>query len=278
MNRLTLIALSAIIALVGFSCGTSQNSASLVAPTLGVGSEGADGARGADFAKLTESYGTWQDVKIPLSVSLSQPVKAGISGTVTMTRDRDIYISMRFLGMEVLSIYVTQDSLFATYKPGKLYVAESLDGLLGGFPVTVGNVQDLLLGRAFVAGRGLLTTGMAADVTVTKASKGYVITPASVRGVGYTFSVNASDQVAMLTVTPSGSEAVTVTYGTDVSTKAGNVSPTATVLANVPGARINATLEWDLDNARWNSGSTKTWTAPKGYKKVHAADLLQLSL
>ncbi len=69
-----------------------------------------------------------------------------------MQRDRSVHLSLRFLGMEVASLMVTQDGIFALYKLERLYFAESISDLLGGFPTTVGNVQDLLLGRAFILG------------------------------------------------------------------------------------------------------------------------------
>ena len=69
-----------------------------------------------------------------------------------MQRDRSVHLSLRFLGMEVASLMVTRDSIFALYKLERLYFAESISDLLGGFPATVGNVRDLLLGRAFILG------------------------------------------------------------------------------------------------------------------------------
>ncbi|WP_303041674.1 DUF4292 domain-containing protein, partial [Duncaniella muris] len=101
---------------------------------------------------LSDSYGTWSDVKIPLTLRLKSPKKISIGGTLTMQRDRSVHLSLRFLGMEVASLMVTQDSIFALYKLERLYFAESISDLLGGFPATVGNVQDLLLGRAFILG------------------------------------------------------------------------------------------------------------------------------
>lgn len=69
-----------------------------------------------------------------------------ISGRVTMIRDRSIYMSLRMIGMEVATVYVNTDSIFATEKLHKQMLASDFDKTLGG-KLSVGELQGLLLGE-----------------------------------------------------------------------------------------------------------------------------------
>lgn len=69
-----------------------------------------------------------------MNVSLKLPKRISASGTMTMTRGKDISISMRVLGIEVATLYITGDSVIALDKWHKYYLAESVESLLGGCP------------------------------------------------------------------------------------------------------------------------------------------------
>ena len=217
---------------------------------------------------LSDSYGSWSDVKIPLTLRLKSPKKISIGGTLTMQRDRSVHLSLRFLGMEVASLMVTQDSIFALYKLERLYFAESISDLLGGFPATVGNVQDLLLGRAFILG----------DTPLAGTPENWTITPSgSPSGMSYAFTLSTpTGNLESLTVTPATRKPLTAEY-TDFAT--GPVGPfAATTLLTAAGGKttLSAQLELNARRAEWNTGATKNWSTPKGYTRIKAADILKI--
>lgn len=220
---------------------------------------------------LSDSYGTWSDVKIPLTLRLKSPKKISIGGTLTMQRDRSVHLSLRFLGMEVASLMVTQDSIFALYKLERLYFAESISDLLGGFPATVGNVQDLLLGRAFILGDTPLAPSRC---TLAGNSENWTITPS---GMSYAFTLSTpTGNLESLTVTPGSRKPLTAEY-TDFAT--GPVGPfAATTLLSATGGKttLSAQLELNARRAEWNTGATKNWSTPKGYTRIKAADILKI--
>lgn len=90
----------------------------------------------------------WQDIQIPVRVNLEKPMSFSMSGRATMLRDSLINISMRVLGMEVAVINLNSDSLFLVDKFHKYYFAEPLQDILGSHKMSVGQIQDLILGTA----------------------------------------------------------------------------------------------------------------------------------
>lgn len=89
---------------------------------------------------------TWQNVQIPVRVSLEKPMSFTMSGRATMFRDSLINISMRVLGMEVAVINLNTDSLYIVDKFHKYYFAEPLVSVLGSHKMSVADIQDIIMG------------------------------------------------------------------------------------------------------------------------------------
>lgn len=70
-----------------------------------------------------------------------------------MERNKSLSITLRFLGMEVGSLCVKDDSITVIDRFNKAYFKSDVMSLLDGFPATTGNLQDLLLGHIFVPAR-----------------------------------------------------------------------------------------------------------------------------
>lgn len=88
----------------------------------------------------------WTDLEVPLNISLNSPTRANVAARVKMVRGQMIDVSLRIIGFEVGRLYVTEDSVFGMIKPSKVYMAESLKDVAGQFPVTVSDIQDMLIG------------------------------------------------------------------------------------------------------------------------------------
>lgn len=95
--------------------------------------------------KLTEDSGTIQTFTIPFKLTISGNMSA--NGKAYMQLDKDIYLSIRFMGMEVVSFYANSDSVFLYDKLHHTLIADKL----GINPNTnkqmsINELQDFLFG------------------------------------------------------------------------------------------------------------------------------------
>lgn len=270
---LLLITLSALLTVSCRSGRSATGSGDSYEPS---GSSLSQSALKTRLTTLSDSYGDWTDLKAPLTLRLKSPKKLSISGTLTMKRGENIHLSLRFLGIEMASMMVTQDSIFALYKLEKLYFAESLTDLLGGFPATVENVQDLLLGRAFILG----DTPLSASRCKLEGDRfNWTITPeGSPKGMSYTFTVDTgTDRLESLTVTPGSRKPMTAEYSDFSKGPFGPFAATTLLTASGASTTLSAELDINANRSEWNTGAAKTWTAPKGYTRVTAAQIMKIA-
>lgn len=226
------------------------------------------------FNNLEGSYSQWESVKMPVNLNLVSPKSMSISGTLTMERDKALNLSLRFLGMEVAAVTVTQDSIYAVYKLEKLYFAESISDLLGGFPATVGNVQDLLLGRPFMLGENSLSLSRC---SLSGNGATWTITPDRYpAGMSYDFTVDTpTGNVELLTVNLPSRTPITADYSDFAVSATGPLAGMTAISARSGNTRFAAEITLNTRKAEWGNSTVKAWTAPKGYKRALAADILK---
>lgn len=229
------------------------------------------------LAEVASTYKDWNDVEIPVELELLKPREFSVSGRATMVKNQSIYISIRVLGFEAANIYVNNDSIHATYKLGKLYIAEDVKKLLKGYPVSVGDLQNLILGRAFVIGKGTFSPKLKGDMKIESNGNIWYATPyCNVPGVNYQFAFDDSTNILkLLTVLIQGANPVLCNYSDTDYTSVGNIAQSLLISANTNKQSISASIKWNADKAKWNTGAKPKWKAPKGYKKVNAEDLLK---
>lgn len=264
-----------MLMLVG--CKSTKSSLSSTTNIEDLGKEGA-----AMLSQRVDSvisfYNDWHDVVVPIDLSLHQPKSFSVSGRATMVKDESIYISIRVFGFEAANIYVTPDSIFASYKLNKIYIAEETGRLLANYPVTVGNIQDLLLGRAFMLGKGTLSSDMKKKLDLNSTAESWSVTPSqNLKKVIYSFLFDLnSNALAMTKVDIEGKKPVECKYmNPPVNTAAGYVPKGINISTTLKDIPIDATIAWNLSSAKWNSGATAKWKTPKGYKRISVSDLLK---
>ncbi len=218
-------------------------------------------------------YHSWNDVELPVDLELISPSEFSVSGRATMVKDKSIYISIRVFGFEAANIYINNDSIHATYKMGKIYIADDVRKLLKGYPVNVGDLQNILLGRAFILGDGTIKS--ANGISVLSKGATWEVTPkCEIDGVNYYFTFNSvDDTLKLLTVLIQGANPVLCNYNNIADSEIGKVAEEITISANLK-QQLKASLKWNLKKAKWNTGATPKWKAPKGYKRVNIEDLL----
>lgn len=225
------------------------------------------------FDRLEGSYTSWDEMKVPVNLSLKSPKRFNVGGTLTMVRDRSIHLSFRFLGMEVASVMVTPDSIYALYKLERIYFAEKISDLLGGFPATVGNVQDMLLGRPFVLGENAVHFS---DCKIEGTAATWSITPSrSPFGMSYDFTVDTpTGNVELLTVNIPSRAPITAEYSDFASSATGPLAGTTLISAPTSRGTFSGELELNPRKAEWGRGYARSWSVPRGYTRVKAADIL----
>lgn len=128
--------------------------------------------RKAVVKAVTSTYRTWNSVRLDGKIQTSLiPVSPSVR--IYMEKDRLIDASVRapFLG-EVARVVVSNDTALVINKMTRVYAKLAVADLLRDIPVGIGELQDLLLGRVFVAGAGEFSVRNADDVAMFPAAEG----------------------------------------------------------------------------------------------------------
>lgn len=268
-----------ILALMSAGCSSSRKTARQQPATGPVPTEIALQTPQQRFSQLCAGYADWQDVNIPVRISLTEPKSVSFAARATMKRNEWISLSVRMLGFELASVWIDNDSVHAIDKYHKVYISESLKRFFAGADFTIGDVQDLLLGRGFLAGRngGTFTTPMENAVELSSTDDGLIILPqAKNPGFEYGFMLypNANNILAA-SVSAGDTHAGVVTYSDFVATPQAGTFAASADFAMVKGRKAAASVVWSMNSAKWNTGERKVWKRPSGYRRIDAASLLK---
>lgn len=219
--------------------------------------------------ELTEAYAPWQNLSVPVTLSIRDSGLPRLSGTMTMTEGTQIHVSLRLLGMEMAALCVTGDSVKGYVKVQKTYLAESIPQLLGGYPATVADLQSLLLRRVFTIGAD---KPLLKDAVITEAASGNAYTIAPVPPAGtppYQFEVSLPDNTLQLLTLEHGSKKGVAAYGKD-----GSLTLSGTMEQKSFGASVG--INWD--RAVWDDPSfrPRDFKIPQGYRRIRADQIIKL--
>jgi Holliday junction resolvase RusA-like endonuclease len=269
---------AAIIAIAALAITGCRSSSTATGGTAAYGST--DGGKTADpaaaYSSLVASYADWSTLSVPVKIELTKPKRFSISGRAYMRRDIDVLISLKFLGMEVATIYIDNDSVHVTEKVHKYYVADGVSSLLAGYPLTVADLQSLLMGQAFVAGKGRATaaTRQAFDLKAD-GSTALLTAVDPPDGIAYAFTV-ADSAVGSLSVSPDDYPTTTVSFSDTATSPAGPVASTVSVDAKAGSTPLTVAIKWSMASAEWNKDTQRRWKAPAGYTRLKRGDIINL--
>lgn len=269
--RLSFIFPVLLCALILTGCNSSRKTVSPAAGPVAV-------TVSERYDVLTGSYGGWTDVTVPLSIDIVSPKGFSISGRARMIRGKSVDISLRMLGFEVGRLYATTDSVYGMVKVGKTYMAESLAEIFPGMPFTLGNLQDMLMGRLFYMGSDSPVAGDFKKFDAESVDGGWILIPKThPAGLEYGFNLTLDNLLRSLVIAVTQKNIVaqcdySAAY---VDSKMGPLMSDLRVKSDTPRYKIDASLSWRWNDARWNEGAVTNWSMPKGYKLVKAADLVK---
>lgn len=279
-NLIISVISSAAIAIAISGC-RSQKDAAATSATENIGNGYTKQTPLADrYPTLVDSYKEWATVSVPVKIELNEPKRFSISGRAYMDRDKSVLLSLRMLGLEVATVYIDNDSIFITEKLHKYYVAEDVESLLAGYPVTVGDLQSMLLGQAFVAGKGRIDKRESNMMSLSSVPTGgsWAITPPSpAEGIGYTFTISDSDnRLESLTVTIEDHHPTSVIYTHPAQSPAGAVNGRLEISSHAAKKPISASMKWNFKGAEWNTADLRQWKRPKGYTRLKRSDIINV--
>lgn len=242
-----------------------------------------------NFTDLAASYSDWSDVQMPVKLQIIQPKRISISGQAKMKRDEAILISLRIFGFEVGSVYADKDSVQIYAKAADMYYTESLTKFTERYGLTLGDLQSLMLGRAFTPGGGSIKSGdagkfeiKAADEITAGNGSAFTITPKSLpKGLSWSYTAVAmpdeTPRLSTMAIEATGLAAIDCAFGRTQLTAAGAVASSFEAATVLNKKQFDVACYWTLDNSRWNSGlSLNKPKVSKGAKRVDTAQLLKI--
>lgn len=233
----------------------------------------------SEVADLASTYTQWQTLYAPVSVRCSRPFSISLSGRATMQRDSFIYLSMRMIGFEVAVLYVDTDSAVAIDKYHKIVASVPLSDITARTGLTLGDIQDVLLGRAFYPGRGTLCSigGVESLFSADNSDPDMmVLMPRRLpEGAQWWFTVDHSPALRRLTVEPDGHSPFVIEYADAVAeTPGGTVASFVNLTGAVGNRAIEASIQWNLGKAKWNEPVERPSLSYKGYRRLSADELI----
>lgn len=215
----------------------------------------------------------WQTLSVPASVRIDGGSLPRLSGTLSMVRDSEIRFSIRILGMEAGALAVTDDSVKGYVKLNRIYVAESIRDLLGGYPATVGNLQALLLDRLFTVGDPKPVTKDAIFTPMGRTA--FSILPRVAAGQpSYSFTVAMPEPRISALLMSYGGHRAQVTYSGSASADLSLAIDAASQSRKLFGATVDLQCSRASDNLP--DYARRPFVIPSGYRRIPASALTQM--
>lgn len=222
---------------------------------------------------LADSYQPWTSVMLTGKLS-SENLPVSPSVRIYMERDKRIMISIRaILFGEVGRVEIDGNTLLAVNKIKKVYVRQDLTSLFSRFPLTVGNVQDIFLGRVFLTGFGTLSREnfAMADFNYSQEDNMWDVLPLEMPYAGTAYFFRCFSDGTLDSLVASYGE----NYGAAVAYDFSGNGIEEGFYVGIDGKEIEATLKFGAPS--WNAKPLESMekNIDKKYKKVGFRDFLK---
>ncbi|MBD5221934.1 MAG: DUF4292 domain-containing protein [Bacteroidales bacterium] len=219
---------------------------------------------------VTQDYKPWKSVLIDGKIGMDRlPVSPNVK--IFMQKGSEITISIRVpLIGEVGRIQLTKTQVLAINKIKKVYAKEQLGDFLTDLPVTLDDVQTMILGRAFVAGQGQLSTLNCDKTKCYVMEEGWLLVPDEPIGgsVNYGFQFGPEGKLEVFTAAPESNAVVASAFYTYDGKKI------TMDLEAVAGAKeYDATLK--MNSFNYNATPLESIRLDKNYQKVSVKEFLK---
>ena len=260
--------MSVAMAMIGTSCSSSRQ-----AVNNGQTPSGIDSKIG-EYAQ----YATWKTLvskgKVTLTAGAGKTVSSSMQ--MKMIAGRSISISVRpLLGIEMARLYIANDEIIILDRYHKIDVREKASVLTSGVPVDINTLQDILLGRPHILGKGTFTAALAGDVVLTADNGTVKLTPVEqYEGFNYAYVFNADRNLERLDVSPAGGESIySANYRNVETTLAGKVATEVDVATKLNGTDI--ALGLSLKTLTWNNDISDDIEIPADYQEATGSSIIK---
>ena len=223
------------------------------------------------LASVTGSYSQWQTFTAKGRFTVSGRESLSASMQMRMAHDRYIYISLRGgMGIEGGKIFITRDSLYVIDKINKCYVADEISLFTAGIPVTLGELQQLLLCRAFNAGS---TPAMA----MAAGNGGFAATTVADDSLAtFTFAFDRYNLLGTVSAsTSTGLASCNVGYSGYIDTdKGGIVATSIAIISQMQDTQLALQADYSPASIKWDSPLDDRLSIPPSYNRADAQSLL----
>lgn len=267
-KAIQLVIMAVLVGMLATSCGSQKQNAGQTS--------GGEYVSSKDRLTAIAQYGSWNTLTAGGKVALGAGKSMSSSMQLKMVRGKSISISMRpLLGIEVAKIHIEGDQIVIIDRIHHIYIEEKASLLTSGVPVDVTTMQDLLLGRAHILGKGTLSSKMSGDVTLNEKDGVVTLTPKQTyEGFGYAYTFDADNHLVALDVYPDGEASIyNILYGNTTGTVAGTVATLINASTTIAGKPV--TLDLNLKNLQWNGSVDNSLEIPSGYSKTDASAILK---
>ncbi|MCM1451865.1 MAG: DUF4292 domain-containing protein [Clostridium sp.] len=234
LNPQAIIAILCAMAIAFASCGRKKPVQAVDFSVAMVGALPMDSVNGM----IGGAYQPWRDVQMPVTVTMIDDDDKGqsMSGRLAMVRDSAIEISLRAMGVEAALAYIDPDTVVVVDKYHKQYLAEPYPSVFGASGLSLGNLQDALLGAPF-----------------------------SPQSMPEAWSGRAQDEILQSVVFQDEDALVVGLYGDkDID-----------VLVQIADKRARMAIKFNYDQAKWDTGRKIRLRAPKGGSRIYGVDIMQ---
>lgn len=231
-STLSICLCAALLAIA--SCGRRKAQPDVDFSSALIGAEALDSV----YARIGHTYRPWADVQLPVSITLidSEGKGQSLSGRLTMVRDSAIEISLRAMGVEAATAYIDSDTVVVADKYHKQYLAEPYCSVFGASGLSVGNLQDALLGTPFM------------PEDMPDAWKATV----------------EADILQSLIFADDGVQVIGLYGDNDLD-----------VLAMMADKQARLSIKFNFGQAKWDTGRKLRLRPPKGGTRIYGVDIMQ---
>lgn len=234
---------------------------------------------GSPVMRLAASYAAgdiWTDFYAPFSLKISSPMSFSLSGRATMVRDRSILLSLRMLGIEMAQLYVDTDSACFVDKYHHCFCSVPTASLTAVAGITLGNLQDMLIGRAFIPGRDGVIRPSDENLLIVESGEPALMRPRKNSRIAWAIELLQDARVVKTLIDAGAERELSMEYSDVTPTPLGRLPRTVSLDAEAGKLRLDAKVTWSYDKIKLNNGNIAPWTAPTGYKQISPADLIDM--
>ena len=222
--------------------------------------------------EMISGYKSWSRVELSGKLLMDRlPLRPTVK--VYMEKDVCVRISVRapFIG-EAGRLEISGNNILGVNKLKKVYVSEDISDIAGGLPLTVGNIQDILLARVFIVGSGTLSLQNFAQALVERYdSENWYIVPFNQpfpSGINYGFNAGDDCRLSLLYVTDGNSLSGSLSY-----TYEGEKTD---ILCQVSRDNKNLEAELSFGAPKWNPSKMDAFIPGSSYKRVGFSEFLRM--